>query len=67
MAVERCADCGDIIPLDGSFRVTLRRDGVEMKGLIGNFETLRALADAVRPLGVLVIASPAEPHGGCRE
>jgi len=67
MSVEKCAECGEIIPTDGSFRVTLRREGLELRGLIGNYETLRMLADAVKPMGVMVYASPSEPHAGCHE
>jgi hypothetical protein len=67
VSVARCADCGDLIPTDGSFRVTLRREGIEMEGLIGDYDTLRTLADALKPMGVMVIASPSEPHAGCHE
>lgn len=66
MNVPTCADCGEPIPLDGSFRVTVRGEHVELRGFVDDFDLLRSLAVAMKPFG-LVIASPAEPHGGCHE
>ena len=67
MVTPTCSDCGQPIPTDSGFKVTVRGKGVELRGEIVSFETLRALADAVKPSGWMVIASPLEPHEGCHE
>lgn len=50
------------------YRITLRRsddrpngpDTVELRGYMDDTDNMVALADALQPLGILVVASPAE-------
>jgi len=62
-----CADCGRELPTDTPWTVTVTTRGgvgaeVELHGLVGNFADLRAFADAVKPLGLMVEASPLLGH-----
>jgi enhancing lycopene biosynthesis protein 2 len=65
MSEPMCAGCGSILPTDEPWTVTVEGHEVELHGLIGNYRDLRAFADAVKPLGLMVIASPMlHAHGG---
>ena len=43
---------------DEKFRVTVRANDIELRGYVVGTRTLRKLADAVKPLGAMVVASP---------
>jgi hypothetical protein len=65
MSVPRCAECGVELPTDLPWTVEVQADGtpeVALRGVIGNYPDLRAFADAVKPLGLLVLATPMLHH-----
>jgi len=50
-------------PIDptGRFRVTIRGHKVELRGWVDGLPAVNDLAQQVRPLGWIVVTSPAEP------
>jgi len=58
MSAPVCGDCGAELPLDQPWTVTVSGPEIELHGVIGNYNDLRAFADAVKPLTAMVVASP---------
>jgi hypothetical protein len=43
-----------------SFRITVRGEGVELRGQISDWDRVSEIAEALEPTGVMVISSPYE-------
>lgn len=56
----KCDCCGEEIEMGGRFRVTVRGHSTELRGYVAGYEDAVRLANAVKPFGWMVIASPAE-------
>jgi len=42
------------------YRITLRGEHLELRGYLDDIDLLRKLGDAIEPLNIMVVASPAD-------
>lgn len=62
--VETVEDVVELLAMSDRWRVTVRGNALELRGVANNTEMLRALSLALQPLPVVIVASPIETKDG---